>query len=1312
MKTHLLSLALCFTTLHTMAQNPGLAISEVLVNPAGTDSPFEWVELVATDAIDFSVTPYSVVVSNNGTATANGWIAGGTITYGFAITSGAVSPGDVVYVGGSSMAPTGTKLRVIDTGTQGGDGFGNSGTGAMGNGGANADGIAVFNMDIATITPSSVPVDAIFYGTGAGIAVVNGGADGYQLPVNDQYAGGKLQNNSFIAGDPASDASIRATGFFNTTTDTWFGQRSWAVQAAVNDNTTGIQLGGTNPPGTATITSVTQTVDEAAGTISVSVTFTNANTDPAKIAFALSSYTNATQGTDFSWTSDTLTIPASSNGTFPFVINLSDDALAERTERIIVKMTGGLNVTLGSGTFQIIYVTDNDYTAPVANNELQMSLLSSFSNGAEGTNSAEIVAYDPTTERLFIANSIGAKLDIVNFSDPSTPTLLNSISMTSYGNINSLTVHDGVVAAAVENSTPQSNGFVVFFDADGTFISQVEVGAMPDMITFNNDHTKVVVACEGEPNTTYASDPEGSIAIIDLTPGYASLTNANVAIAGFTAYNGQEAALRAQGIRIFGPGSTAAQDFEPEYITIADDNQTAFVSLQENNAMAVVNLATATVTEIRPLGLVDYSVDHGLDASDQTAGVYISSIPVKGTFMPDALAHATIAGSEYIFSANEGDAREYTAITDVARLSATSLDATVFPDQQILKHNQFLGRLNALQATGDTDNDGDKDEIHLLGTRSFSIWNAVTGALVFDSKDLLEQITSTHPTLSGLFNASNTSGSAVSKNRSDDKGPEPEGVATAFINGNHYLFVSLERVGGVLTFNVDNPTAPVYSGYYNNRTVAVNGPDRGAEGIIYISAADSPNGKDLVLLANEISSTLSVYELNTCVELAGAVVSAAEDTICDGETVVLSVTGDVNSSLQWLMNDNELIGETGTSLSVIEAGDYRVYVSNSVLGCADTSVATTIMVNALPVVGGGSDQVVCADDAVTLSGSGAQTYTWDNSVVDGIAFAAVATTTYTVTGTAANGCENTDEVIVTVNTLPAVDAGTDLTVCEGETIILAGSGADSYDWDNGVSDNVAFAAAATTTYTVTGTAANGCEDTDEVVVTVNSLPAVNAGSNSAVCLGSSIVLTATGADNYTWNNGVVNGVSFEPSATQTYTVTGEDANGCENTDDVTVTVNSLPVVDLGEDSTICANHAPITLDAGAGFSNYSWSTGALTQTISVSFSGVYNVTVTDANGCQDTDAIVVTVDPCLGLEEQAAAFQLYPNPSPGQFVVKSNQPGAMTVIVRNITGQLITTGSSDNGAMTLDLTNQPAGIYLLEVGQLNTKSIFQVVIAH
>jgi hypothetical protein len=238
-----------------------LVISELLPNPQGTDSPFEYVELVATTAIDFAQTPYSVVWANNGTGTAAGWTAGGAITYGFTINSGSVSRGDVVYVGGTSLAPGGntsvTKLRTINTTSVNGDGFGTAGSDVMGNGGSNADGIAVFDVAASAVTSSTVPVDALFYGSAAGKAVVSGGAAGYELPVNDLYAGGKMQASSFVGPDAGGAEVIVAAGVYDADVGAFTTARTFSVVAGP----AGASVGGDNN-GTANASAVLVTAPE------------------------------------------------------------------------------------------------------------------------------------------------------------------------------------------------------------------------------------------------------------------------------------------------------------------------------------------------------------------------------------------------------------------------------------------------------------------------------------------------------------------------------------------------------------------------------------------------------------------------------------------------------------------------------------------------------------------------------------------------------------------------------------------------------------------------------------------------------------------------------------------------------------------------------------------------------------------------------------------------------------------------------------------------------------------------------------------
>jgi hypothetical protein len=598
--------------------------------------------------------------------------------------------------------------------------------------------------------------------------------------------------------------------------------------------------------------------------VNVIVNLTGGNASPSSVDLQLVPMGTATSGSDFvipasmqyNWAANANNV----NDTITFTIN--NDAIPENTEYFMLRMVNPVNVTLPAASSNnfTVFIADDDMQAPVASQNLTLSYMSSLGNGTAGANSAEIVAHDPLTQRLYIANSVGAKIDIVNFSNPAAPTIIYTIPVTPYGNINSITVRNGIVAAAIENSVPEAPGKVVFLDSNGVFISQVNVGAMPDMITFNHAGTKVFTANEGQPNDAYTVDPEGSVSIINISGGVASVAQSNVTTASFTAYNSQVATLKAAGIRIFGPGATVAQDMEPEYITISADDQTAWVTCQENNAIATIDVATSTITAVKPLGTKDHMLtNNALDANDQGGVIQIANWPVKGEYMPDAISSFIVSGQTYLITANEGDSREYGGYSEVKRVgdATYTLDPVAFPYPEMIKAN--LGRLNVSIASGDTDGDGDFDEIHCYGGRSVSIWNATTGALVWDSGDDMELMISKHPLYSAIFNASNANNTL--KNRSDDKGPEPEGITVATINNKIYAFVALERMGGCMVYDITNPAAPVFTDYKNSRTIASYGGDQGAEGIVYISAANSPNGVPVVILANEVSSTLSFFQV-------------------------------------------------------------------------------------------------------------------------------------------------------------------------------------------------------------------------------------------------------------------------------------------------------------------------------------------------------------------------------------------------------------------------------------------------------------------
>lgn len=355
-------------------------------------------------------------------------------------------------------------------------------------------------------------------------------------------------------------------------------------------------------------------------------------------------------------------------------------------------------------------------------------------------------------------------------------------------------------------------------------------------------------------------------------------------------------------------------------------------------------------------------------------------------------------------------------------------------------------------------------------------------------------------------------------------------------------------------------------------------------------------------------------------------------TICKGTPVTLTATG--SATYTWNGGITNGVPFTPASTAI-----YTVTGVNS-FGCT-ASADVQILVDPLPSVSGGPDQSTCAGGTVTLSGSGASNYSWTNSVANGVSFTPSATKTYVVTGTDYNGCSNKDTVLVTVNTSLPVNAGPDQDICAGSSVTLSATGAVNYSWDHGITNGIAFAPATTNTYVVSGSDNGSCSNTDTVVVTVHNPPAVSAGSDLAICPGSSVTLSGSGAVSYSWNNGITNGSSFVPSATTTYTVTGTDAYGCINTDEVTVTLNSPGTVSAGADITVCQGASVVLTATGAD--SYSWNNDVSNDLSFVpATTATYVVSGIGSNGCTTTDTVVVTVRP-LPLVDAGQDISVCPN---------------------------------------------------------------------
>lgn len=503
---------------------------------------------------------------------------------------------------------------------------------------------------------------------------------------------------------------------------------------------------------------------------------------------------------------------------------------------------------------------------------LALEKIGGYDGGKVGA--AEITAFDAASKRLFVVNGANGTVDVLDLATPSAPKLVGTISVTGLGvGVNSVAIHDGLVALAIEASPKTNPGTVAFYNAaDLKLVNSVRVGALPDMLTFTPDGRTVLVANEGEPNSygqADSVDPEGSVSVITVNRG----GTPTVATADFRAFNGQEAALRSQGIRIYGPGASAAQDLEPEYIATSEDGRTAYVTLQENNAVAIVDVASAKVTAIKPLGTKNHNLaGMGMDASDEDGGtntnsgtpaVRIAPQPVKGMYLPDAIARFTVDGTSYLITANEGDARaDWPGFNEETRVRAhcsAGLDPAVFGDAASLLLDSNLGRLRITTTPnggGSGKNAaGQCTELYSFGARSFSIWDTNLNR-VYDSGDEFEQKTVALP--NARFNASNDNNDL--DGRSASKGPEPEGVVVGRFGSKTYAFIGLERIGGVMVYDVSKPSAASFVTYLNTRNNESG--DRGPEGLTFIPADKSPNNKPLLVVGNETSGTTAILQVN------------------------------------------------------------------------------------------------------------------------------------------------------------------------------------------------------------------------------------------------------------------------------------------------------------------------------------------------------------------------------------------------------------------------------------------------------------------
>ena len=494
------------------------------------------------------------------------------------------------------------------------------------------------------------------------------------------------------------------------------------------------------------------------------------------------------------------------------------------------------------------------YSADAA--ALSLTPVGSYDTGVVDESAAEIVAH--YQDRLFVVSAEAGAVQVLDFTDPGH--IAEKYEITSDGVANSVAIRkDGLGIAAFEAPVKTDPGHLVFFDARAdtpTVLGTVTVGAQPDNVVITPDGRFALTANEGEPSEDFSTDPEGSVSIVRLsTPKVIASTQKDVSTADFHAY--EDGGLPAD-VRVFGPAPHGAdhpvsRNLEPEYISVVGN--TAYVALQEANAVAVVQIPSAQVTGILPLGYKDHGVVP-LDPSDRDSTFELRTYPgLYGVYMPDGINAYQAGDASYLVTANEGDAREWGSYVEGSR--AGSLPLCSDSPLKGKTGNSDLGRLNVTRELGFDAARGCYTSLYAFGARSFSIWTT-DGTQVFDSGSQFEEIT--YAAEPGFVNSNHTE--ANLEGRSDDKGPEPENLTSGQIDGRTYAFIGFERVGGVIVYDITVPDEAFFVTYLNNRDFADNSGDLGPEGLAFIPADESPTGAPLVAVANEVSGSTTLFEVS------------------------------------------------------------------------------------------------------------------------------------------------------------------------------------------------------------------------------------------------------------------------------------------------------------------------------------------------------------------------------------------------------------------------------------------------------------------
>ena len=606
-------------------------------------------------------------------------------------------------------------------------------------------------------------------------------------------------------------------------------------------------------------------------------------------------------------------------------------------KKTFVKTISALSVTciLGFSHFMAPY----SVSAATFSDTIDVKKIASYSTGLTDKDGgvAEIVKYNPDNQKFYVINGKLQTIDIVDLSSLKTNThqdlskeksiniaeLLNSNSF-QYGDLTSIDINteNQIIAAAVQDVDYTKNGRIVILDYDGNILHTFEAGVQPDNVVISKDGNHILSANEAEPRMGLenGADPEGSVTIVNY-----ETKQAKTVLFDNTSVIDSDVHIRNNGSL-----ADAVHDLEPEYISLTEDGKTAFVSLQENNAIAKINVETGKVISVKSLGFKDHSLPgNGLDAA-RNDKIEIESLPILGVYMPDSIDVIEKDGMTYLLTANEGDATEWEEFVNVKDFKkikdSIQLDPSLFKG---FTQQEAEATFERMKSSGDYDKlevltDRGNDAIYTLGGRSFSIWNADTMELVFDSGSEFEEITAER--YPDYFNWSNDDD--VFEKRSAKKGPEPEDVKVGMIGNELYAFIGLERISGVMTYNITNPSNATFANYTNTRDFSqtISG-DVAPEGLAFIQAENSPTNKPLLLVGNEVSGTVAVneYQVNPLIPIESIELNQTSISIEIGQTFqfeasILPENTTVSTELIWTSTNPDVatVNEKGLVTGIAE----------------------------------------------------------------------------------------------------------------------------------------------------------------------------------------------------------------------------------------------------------------------------------------------------------------------------------------------------------------------------------------------------------